>query len=101
MQVIKPGRKQGGWAKEFICSGRGNGNGGCGATLLVSEVDIYELFSFRSGKRCLFTTFCCPSCGIETDINRSANPLPRGKRPSFAEILAIKKRAGGIQVLRK
>lgn len=41
MKVVKVGREQKGWAKEFVCTGSGNGGGGCRARLLVSEEDLH------------------------------------------------------------
>ena len=70
MKVIKKGRRQQGWAKEYVCTGKGNGGGGCGATLLVEEDDL-----FRTGHHCYdgssdyFITFRCPECGVLTDIS--------------------------------
>ena len=71
MKVIKKGRQQKGWAKRFKCSGDGNGGGGCGATLLVEKDDIYETSSSCMGEIESYTTFKCPSCGVETDIEES------------------------------
>jgi hypothetical protein len=42
MKVVKPGREQKGWSKQFKCTGNGNGGGGCGAVLLVEEGDLYR-----------------------------------------------------------
>ncbi len=69
MKVLKKGRKQKGRSKEFKCTGKGNGGGGCGATLLVSENDLYETASYHyDGSSEHYTTFCCPGCGVETDV---------------------------------
>jgi hypothetical protein len=69
MKIITPGRPQTGWAKEFTCTGAGNGNGGCGALLLVEQDDLYEtLSSSYDGSTDHHITFKCSSCGIETDI---------------------------------
>lgn len=70
MKVIKKGRKQAGWSKEFECTGKGNGGGGCGAKLLVSKSDLYETSSCDyTGDCSYYTTFACPCCGVETDID--------------------------------
>ncbi len=75
MKVLKAGRKQKGWAKEFKCTGNGNGGGGCGATLLVEEGDLYQTSSGHyDGSTDYYTTFKCLSCNVETDI-------PDGKVP--------------------
>ena len=69
MQVIKPGRKQKGWAREFECTGKGNGGGGCGAMLLVEQDDVYCTHHYDySGGHDVFCTFRCQECGVETDI---------------------------------
>ena len=41
MKVLKKGKPQKGWAKEYFCSGHGNGNGGCSAHLLVEQDDVF------------------------------------------------------------
>jgi len=70
MRVIKKGREQIGWSRQKICTGDGNGGGGCGAVLVVEERDL-----FRTGKHPYdgsheyFCTFKCISCGVLTDIN--------------------------------
>ena len=69
MKQIKKGREQKGWSKEYACTGKGNGGGGCGAVLLVSENDLYMTSrSDYSGDTEYFVTFKCPCCGVETDI---------------------------------
>lgn len=70
MKIIKPGRTQKGWAKEFTCTGRGNGGGGCGAKLLVEHSDLYPTSSSHyDGSTDHYVTFRCPSCGVQTDID--------------------------------
>ena len=69
MKVIKRGKKQKGWAVEFECTGDGNGDGGCGAILLVEEGDLYLTSrSYYDGSRDTFTTFTCSCCGVQTDV---------------------------------
>jgi hypothetical protein len=88
MQVLKPGRPQAGWSKEFTCTGAGNRGGGCGAVLLVSEYDLYRTESHHyDGSSESYTTFCCISCGVETDIKDYSAPI-KGKRPSEGERMA-------------
>lgn len=85
MKVLKPGRPQAGWSKEFKCTGAGNGGGGCGAELLVSEYDIYRTESHHyDGSSESYKTFCCISCGVETDITDNSAPV-KGRRPSQKE----------------
>jgi hypothetical protein len=69
MKVIKEGRKQTGWAKEFECTGKGNGGGGCGAILLVEQSDVYRMSCTDYGGDIeVYNTFKCSQCGVETDI---------------------------------
>ena len=80
MEVVKEGRKQGGWAEKFRCTGDGNGGGGCGATLLVSQVDLYETTLDSVDESELCKTFCCQQCGVETDVEVPVDVY--SKRPS-------------------
>lgn len=75
MKVLKPGREQKGWAIEAECTGSGNGDGGCGATLLVEEGDLFVTRSRHRDEVERFTTFKCAACGVLTD-------LPEGRVPS-------------------
>ena len=68
MKVIKKGRKQKGWAKEFRCTGNGNGDGGCEAILLVEEGDLFQTSSSALGEIEYYTTFKCSECGVNTDV---------------------------------
>jgi hypothetical protein len=75
MKVIKPGRAQQGWSAELVCTGRGNGGGGCGATLLVEYADIYLTSSSHyDGSTDTFRTFTCGACGVETDLPENGGP---------------------------
>lgn len=70
MKILKPGREQHGWAAEATCTGKGNGGGGCGALLLVEESDLYKTGKCHyDGSSERYTTFCCPSCRVETDLD--------------------------------
>lgn len=70
MKVIKKGREQKGWAKEYKCTGKGNGGGGCGARLLVSENDLYRTISAHyDGSTDYYITFRCPECRVQTDVD--------------------------------
>lgn len=71
MKVIKPGIEKKGWAAEFTCTGKGNGNGGCGAVLLVEYRDLYKTYSSCMGETESSVTFCCACCEVETDISYS------------------------------
>lgn len=68
MKVIRKGREQKGWAKEYTCTGAGNGNGGCGAVLLVEIGDVFETQRNCMHETDFFTTFRCPECQVLTDI---------------------------------
>lgn len=70
MKVLKKGRPQKGWTKEYTCTGRGNGNGGCGAKLLVEEGDLVRTGHHSyDGSSEYYVTFYCPECGVMTDVN--------------------------------
>jgi len=87
MKVLTPGRKQKGWAKESICTGKGNGEGGCGAVLLVEEDDMYLTFSSHyDGSTDQYNTFKCCCCGVETDIK----DVPTHVRDKMREKRAVK-----------
>ena len=87
MKVLKKGRKQKGWSKEFYCTGVGNGGGGCGAHLLVEQADIFQTSSSHyDGSTDYYRTFECPDCGVNTDISDSITlpftVLPRARGTS-------------------
>ncbi len=69
MKIIKKGRDQIGWATQTLCTGKGNGEGGCGAELLVEEGDLYFTSSGHyDGSIDYFTPLTCPICGVKTDL---------------------------------
>jgi hypothetical protein len=69
MKLIKKGRPQKGWAKEYACSGDGNGGGGCGAVLLVEKTDLFRTGRhYYDGSSDCFVTFACSACGVLTDV---------------------------------
>ncbi len=68
MKVLKEGRKQKGWAKEFTCTGNGNSGGGCGAVLLVEQEDVFRTYRNCLHETDVFNTFRCAACGVLTDI---------------------------------
>jgi hypothetical protein len=80
MKVIKPGRPQAGWAKEYQCTGKGNKGGGCGATLLVEQGDLFHTLQCARDETDYFVTFKCGACGVLTDI-------PEGDAPVYAKAL--------------
>lgn len=70
MKVLKKGREQNGWAIETLCTGIGNGNGGCGALLLVEQGDLYKTHKYDyGGGHDIFITFRCPDCEVQTDLD--------------------------------
>lgn len=69
MRVIVKGREQKGWAKKFSCTGKGNGDGGCAAILLVEEGDLYRTTSHCRDETDHYTTFKCCECGVQTDVS--------------------------------
>lgn len=84
MKVIKPGRPQKGWAKEFKCTGAGNGDGGCGAVLLVEQEDVFQTSSSVRDETDYYNTFECSECKVLTDIPQSVR-LPFVPRPRRAQ----------------
>jgi hypothetical protein len=86
MKVVEPGRPQAGLSKELKCTGYngelcdGNkGWSGCGATLLVSEYNLYYAHGAVMSSESAFT---CPQCGVETTVRENETIDPKGKRPS-------------------
>jgi hypothetical protein len=58
-----------------MCTGAGNGDGGCGAKLLVGREDIYLTHHYDyGGGHDIFYTFRCPECGAETDLEERKVP---------------------------
>jgi len=80
VKVLKEGRPQQGWSHEYECTGGGNGDGGCGALLLVSIDDLYKTYSHARDEITTYVTFTCPECDVETDIwsdyTRSKSDFP-------------------------
>lgn len=69
MKLIEPGNPQKGWAKQFKCTGNGNGGGGCKAKLLVEETDIFRTSrSHYDGSTDHYVTFECSECNVWTDV---------------------------------
>ena len=57
--------------REFVCTGAGLSQNGCGRVLLVSESDLYLYHPRRGGGLWVTSThicFTCPKCGRETDV---------------------------------
>lgn len=79
MKVLEKGRPQQGWAKECICTGRGNGEGGCGAKLLVEKDDVFDcswVDMYDDIVRAY--VFRCPECEVLTTIPKDCVPFKPG-----------------------
>lgn len=75
MKVLKPGRPQKEWAKEYKCTGAGNKDGGCGAKLLVEKSDLFYTYASYMGRdEAWFVTFECPQCKVLTDVDAPFAP---------------------------
>ena len=69
MKILKKGRPQKGWSTEAVCSGSGNGGGGCGAKLLVEAADLFRTSSSHyDGSSDSYVTFECSACSVWTDL---------------------------------
>lgn len=71
MKVLKTGRPQKGWAREYFCSGVGNGECGCSAQLLVEQDDVFQTQLTSYDDTTIYYTFRCPECGTWTDLLKS------------------------------
>lgn len=84
MQVIKKGRPQKGWARQYTCTGNGNGGGGCTAVLLGEQNDIFVTHSHHyDGSHETYNTFRCSECGVLTDISDTLPFSPRQRESSL------------------
>ncbi len=85
MRVLKKGREQAGWANEFDCTGLGHGGGGCGATLLVEQGDLYQTEETRCGDEYSYQspvpTFRCCQCGVQTNPKSIPYEIAKNLRP--------------------
>jgi hypothetical protein len=69
MKILKAGKPVKSWSKECVCTGKGNKSGGCRALLLVEKTDLFQTYrSYMGREEEIFVTFCCPICGVDTDI---------------------------------
>ena len=68
MKVLVKGRPQNGWSSERTCAGKGAHGGGCGAKLLVEEIDLYRTYSQALHEMVEHISFTCVECGVETNI---------------------------------
>lgn len=69
-----------GWPRELECTADGNGNRGCGATVLIREADLFQTSAPCQGYTDYFVTYACPRCGRLTDTDEyrpGPHALPR------------------------
>lgn len=85
MKVLKAGRDQSSWAKEFHCTGHGNKDGGCGALLLVERADLFLTFSSARDETETYVTFQCSQCHVLTDIPSNQYPSDTHLLPNVLE----------------
>jgi len=75
MKVIKEGTGPKTWTKEYDCTGKGNGDWGCGATLEITADDLFYTYHHDyTGDTTTYTTFKCPICDCLTDIDHMDVP---------------------------
>ncbi|HSD12314.1 MAG TPA: hypothetical protein VLC10_02035 [Patescibacteria group bacterium] len=67
MKVVKSGKDNDAFGKEFTCKGYGMGKkaGGCGAVLLVKPCDVETHVDCDGDATYWFT---CPECGAKTYV---------------------------------
>jgi len=72
VKVLKPGEPPK-WSMEATCTGAGNPpKPGGGAVLLLEEGDLYRTsHTWMDGMCETYTTFRCPCCGAQTDIQNA------------------------------
>lgn len=83
MKILKKGKIPKHRTARVTCTGLGNGMGGCGAVLSISESDVYETLDQRgrydSGSKA--KTIFCPQCGTETDLDAKVHLHAYGDKP--------------------
>jgi len=84
MKVLEKGKPP---SRNLVCTGRGNGGGGCSAKLEVERSDLFQTSRHSYGDQYpdYFITFKCPDCGVLTDIDDfpgviRATDLPKQRR---------------------
>ncbi len=98
MEIVRPGREQDGWSKEFECTGTEyNGPTGCGALLRVTKADLFQKHTHDIGGARDETVMMCPCCGAQTVLPEPFVSLPTDKE--WAE--ANPERAAAAKTLRE
>lgn len=83
MEVIKKGKP---WSKKVKCTGAGNGECGCGASLRVEKDDLFHTWrGYIDYSEDWFITFRCSECGVLTDIPDGATPFNASDLPHYTE----------------
>ena len=82
MEVLQKGE---GWNLKQICTGYGNGGGGCGSLLKVSAEDLFVTCNSAWGfiEQTKYITFECPVCKIYTDLDDCDIPYQIRKNIKF------------------
>ena len=77
MKVLKKGRQQSGWSKEYTCTGNGRNGGGFRAKLLVEQSDVFKTHVHVHVDHDIYYNFKCPECGVITEIpDPGFTPIP-------------------------
>lgn len=83
MKILKPGKfSDNKWKMEHLCTGYGNGGGGCEALLEIELEDLryYPYVDTGSwGSHDSAVLFKCPICQTLTDLKNSDWPKNAGK----------------------
>lgn len=67
--VVQEGVEDEQWTLRTKCTGNGNGDGGCGAILVVKPMALFRTRSYFAGRETgSHVTFECPSCRCWTDV---------------------------------
>ena len=103
MKVLTPGdMRKTIWQQELPCTGRGHGGYGCGALLLVDELDVFTTgggVDISGVGEDVFLTIQCPLCGAFNNISPVFAATVRSLRrefPSFRDWML--RRSGKVQL---
>jgi len=70
MKILKKGTN---WTAKMSCTGKGNGDGGCGAELEVERDDLFLTHSHARDETTTYVTVKCPQCKTLTDLGSQYN----------------------------